>query len=364
MEIYNQFTYTKAGAITAMFERWLGERPFQAAAQEYLRSFAWKAATTGDFLDVVSRMTGRDVAPAWKLLLDTTGVPVISANLDCSSGQGRLLLKPLSESRLPLCFRAPGGTSCTEVAGTSEAKLPGKGCPTWVIPNAGGSGYYRVVPDAELLKSFRTQAIPQATEPEIAAVTRDTIALTNDGELRLHDALLLVPALARDKHPLAAERLKLWLQQVRLALPEQEQLELSLFLRHAVSSGASKTLLEAASGAGDASARTRAEKTALDPAADPEEILRQLIAAGSYEFVMAHYEELEKRLSPELLARLPRTASGLCSEDKAQDIERFFGSRAFRRELPAVLRTIRGCARLRQVQSPLEGVVPRGPEWN
>ncbi len=72
---FDDITYQKGDAVIRMFEHYLGEEPFRRGVQLYLNRYAWRTATTPEFLAAVSEGSGRDVAPAFGTFVDQTGVP-------------------------------------------------------------------------------------------------------------------------------------------------------------------------------------------------------------------------------------------------------------------------------------------------
>lgn len=163
---FDGITYLKGAAVLGMFENWLGEAPFRAGIRTHMERYANSVANVEDFMSSLAAGSKRpDVIPAFRSFIDQPGVPLITARLDCSAdgvvldvAQSRYLpVGSKGDSRrtwqVPLCVRygtADGtGKDCMLLTG-AKARLPLKAtsCPTFVMPNADGAGYYRFALDA------------------------------------------------------------------------------------------------------------------------------------------------------------------------------------------------------------------------
>ncbi len=172
---FDAITYGKGGGVLAMFERWLGPEPFQRGVRAYLTAHAYGSATADDFLGALSTAAARDVAAPFRTFLDQPGVPFIEASVTCDGAKGRLLLKqsrflPIGSKgdaaktwQVPVCARyGANGSSreaCTLLTGAT-GDLALDTCPDWVMPNAGGVGYYRFALAAADLKKLRDEGLP------------------------------------------------------------------------------------------------------------------------------------------------------------------------------------------------------------
>lgn len=160
-DIYNAFdgiTYRKGAAVLGMFERFVGEAAFQRGVRDYLRAHAHGTGDYRDFLAAVSENSGRDLAPAFETFLEQSGVPFIEMSQTCEGGTARMTLEqsrylPLGSEgdpdrtwQVPVCLRYGGDSQqrerCT-LLDTAEKEIALNFCPEWVVPNAGGAGYYR-----------------------------------------------------------------------------------------------------------------------------------------------------------------------------------------------------------------------------
>jgi len=206
---FDDITYLKGQSVVAMFEAWVGEEKFAKGVARYLGTHAWKNATSADFMAAISAEAGRDVAPAFSTFLDQSGVPLVTAKMDCSSGAARLTLaqdrylpagSPGDSPRrwqIPICARHPGGRTCTLVDGPSATiELPGK-CPPWAVPNAGGAGYYTVAYSGDELRRL-LQLGKALTLAERLTLIYDAGAMVRAGKLGIGEVLGEVTALMKD----------------------------------------------------------------------------------------------------------------------------------------------------------------------
>jgi alanyl aminopeptidase len=226
-DIQNAFdgiTYAKGAAVLTMLERWIGADRFQKGVQRHLSAHAWGNADAADFFASLSVEAGKDVAPVFSTFVDQSGVPLVTASLSCSRPILKLTQKrflPLgstgSEDRtwkIPVCVHYGVGAKtfrqCSLLTGpTAEIPLEGAtGCPEWLLPNDGASGYYVARIDAAGNPSAGSQPSPLAqlfddgakrlSVPERVGVLGDLSALASSGEIPLGDVLSLIPTVARD----------------------------------------------------------------------------------------------------------------------------------------------------------------------
>ena len=164
---FDGITYQKGGGVLEMFEAWLGEEAFRAGVRLFMERFAFKVADVNDFLQALADGANRpEVIKAFRSFLFQPGVPLVTADLDCTGEAPQVTLTqarylPLGSQadsqqtwQNPVClaFETDGGRDrfCTLVDMTQiAAPLPTEQCPAWVMPNADGSGYYRFALDAE-----------------------------------------------------------------------------------------------------------------------------------------------------------------------------------------------------------------------
>jgi len=212
---FDSITYDKGSALLNMFESYMGPERFREGIQRYLRKYAWKNATSAEFL---ASLAGEDasIAPAFSTFLDQPGLPLVTAALDCNRGGAQLNLSqqrflPIGSVgsadqtwQIPVCARYPsgqGGARQCALLSQKSAPLPlslSGGCPAWVEANAGAAGYYLVLFEGDLLSALLKNDARALTLPEKVALVGNIDFLTHNGKIPLGTALALEPTLAQD----------------------------------------------------------------------------------------------------------------------------------------------------------------------
>jgi aminopeptidase N len=206
-------TYDKGAAVIEMFEHWLGPEVFQRGIRRFMKERAWDVATTDHLLAALSAEAGRDVGPAFKSFLDQPGVPDV--RVSCKPGspptlalaQERFVPAGSAAQRgaswlVPVCVRwgrgEEKGRQCVLLdRAAMEAPLEGaRACPSWLLPNEAGAGYYRARSSIEELRALLGAHRDALTVAERAAVLDDVAARAGAGTLPFGDALSLLPPLA------------------------------------------------------------------------------------------------------------------------------------------------------------------------
>jgi alanyl aminopeptidase len=152
-----------------MFENYVGEKTFQKGMRAYIKAHRFGNATASDLVGSIA--TAADKGDAFKhafnSFLDQSGVPYVQTRLEQKDGKTVL---HLSQSRylplgskgdakrvwgVPVCVRygtaangkdgAPSSKVDCEMLDKASATmvLAGASQPTWIMPNANASGYYR-----------------------------------------------------------------------------------------------------------------------------------------------------------------------------------------------------------------------------
>jgi len=166
-DAFDGITYQKGGGVLAMLERYVGEEHFQAGIRLHMDRHQDGTATAEDFIASVAEGSDRtEIEAAFKSYIEQPGVPLVSASLNCAEGESPKLdvrqtrYAPLgssidtdaSEWQVPFCIAFDDGaerkSSCTLITEREQTiELDATSCPDSVMPNAGGSGYYRFALD-------------------------------------------------------------------------------------------------------------------------------------------------------------------------------------------------------------------------
>ena len=162
MTAFDGITYQKGAGVIAMFENYVGEKTFQKGMRAYIQKHKFGNAVTNDLVDSIATAADKGEAfkQAFHSFLDQSGVPYVQTKLVQKDGKTVL---ELSQSRylpvgskgdsqrvwgVPVCVRygtADGSKVSCEMLdkATGSMVLADASKPTWVMPNANASGYYR-----------------------------------------------------------------------------------------------------------------------------------------------------------------------------------------------------------------------------
>jgi cytosol alanyl aminopeptidase len=174
-DIYNRFVYDKGASVLLMLEGWLGEDKVRDGVRAYLNEHRFGNASTEDLEVALERASGVNPSLVMHSFLDTPGLPRVSIQVECAPA-ARLRIRQNGASAIPVCYRGAGvERTCTVLDGPSrDVDLPkASGCPAWIEPNAGGTGYYRTTWTGAQLSVLASQVLP---EKDLSAAERLTLA--------------------------------------------------------------------------------------------------------------------------------------------------------------------------------------------
>jgi len=208
---FDEITYLKGGSVIGMFEASVGPEKFRKGVQNYLRTHAYQNGRTEDFLAALTAASTPATGPAFRTFLDQPGIPEVTVSIHCTERSKPVVTvtqqrsQPLGSElegetwQIPVCLKfgtgAEVGQQCMIVKSkTSQVTLSAaRGCPEWVLPNAGARGYYRVNYPGDSLRRLLERGGDQLSVVERASVLGDALALTITGALPAAEALAVVP---------------------------------------------------------------------------------------------------------------------------------------------------------------------------
>ncbi|MFT6249762.1 MAG: alanyl aminopeptidase [Cognaticolwellia sp.] len=158
---FDPITYEKGGAVIQMLENYIGKDDFRKGVQYHMKKYAFGHADGTQFIESIemhSNKTG--IRAAFNSFLNQKGVPLISLDYQCSDhgntvsiAQSRYLpLGAQSQAQqswtLPVCLNLladdKGQEQCFLVEQAQQTfELESNFCPSAIMPNAQGKGYYR-----------------------------------------------------------------------------------------------------------------------------------------------------------------------------------------------------------------------------
>ncbi len=220
-ELFDAIAYEKGAAVLRMVEAWVGEEPFRAGVNAYIEGFKYGNARAEDFWGTLTKVTGKPVDKVMSGFVDRPGVPSVDAKVQCQTSRGSVAISQQAQSSgsptnttpeasgswtIPVCLKTSTQPSACTVVASAPATVRADSCPTWVMANAGGRGYYRVVYGAEMIRSL-ARAIDALAPTERIALLADEWALVHAGRHDVGTFLDLAEGFKNERTPDVLETL-------------------------------------------------------------------------------------------------------------------------------------------------------------
>jgi len=173
---FDTITYGKGGHVVAMIAAFMGDTKFRDGVRGYMAAHKYGNATTAEFFKAMADAAGDPrILPAMQSFTDQQGVPLVT--LERAGPQSwkvtqsrfvRYGMKgPDTTWGIPLCMRQGDVRQCTLMTDkTTTVTLKSMGP---IMPNAGGTGYYRFELPAKEWDAL-IAAVPSMTGSEALAV--------------------------------------------------------------------------------------------------------------------------------------------------------------------------------------------------
>ncbi|MFN3312590.1 MAG: M1 family aminopeptidase [Hyphomonas sp.] len=164
-DAFDAITYSKGGSVLNMFETYLGEDAFRGGIRVHIKRFVDGVADLDDFLQSMAEGAGDEaVIDSFRSFVLQPGIPMLDVTLSCpETGPAALEVvqsryAPLGSAidRKAMIWRIPfsariqgeGGEQVVQQMLTTEtSRIELDACPDYVMPNAGGTGYWRFALD-------------------------------------------------------------------------------------------------------------------------------------------------------------------------------------------------------------------------
>ncbi|MFN7055355.1 M1 family aminopeptidase [Hyphomonas sp.] len=166
-DAFDAITYSKGGSVLNMFETYLGEEAFRQGIRVHMKRFADGVADVDDFLQSLAEGSGDSaVVESFRTFILQPGIPVLQVSAACpDDGAATLEIRqsryaPLGSQidpdgttwRIPFSARistASGDQTIRQMLTAADSRIELDACPDYVMPNAGGTGYWRFALDAD-----------------------------------------------------------------------------------------------------------------------------------------------------------------------------------------------------------------------
>jgi aminopeptidase N len=213
-ELFDGIAYGKAASVLRMLEAYLGEQTFRAGVNAYIQKHQYANATEADFWDAQAKTSRKPVDQIMPTFVKQAGVPIIDVKSECAGASTTVTLEQRRYFydrekfqaandqlwKVPLCMKSSTGAEKCEVLAKKEATFTLPGCSTWVLANAGATGYYRVGYQADAVRALANDAESKLSPAERIALQADIWASVRVGREPVGDYLALAQGLGIDRN--------------------------------------------------------------------------------------------------------------------------------------------------------------------
>jgi aminopeptidase N len=213
-ELFDGIAYGKAASVLRMLEAYLGEQTFRAGVNAYIQQHQYANATAEDFWDAQAKTSKKPVDQIMPTFVTQAGVPIINLKSQCS---GKSTTVTLDQQRyysdrekfqspndqlwqVPMCLKSStGAQKCILLTKRQETfTLPD--CSTWVLGNAGATGYYRDGYQPDAVRALASDAESKLSAAERIALEADIWASVRVGREPVGDYLAFAQGLGSDRN--------------------------------------------------------------------------------------------------------------------------------------------------------------------
>jgi aminopeptidase N/puromycin-sensitive aminopeptidase len=215
LELFDGIAYGKAAAVLNMLEAYLGEETFRAGVNAYIERYQYANATADDFWGAQARTSKKPVDKIMPTFVSQAGVPTISVKSQCSGDSTSVTLdqrryfvdrakfqEPNDQLwKVPVCLKSSADSKqkC-ELLTKKEETFTLPGCSTWVMANAGATGYYRNSYDAGSVRALAAAAETKLSPGERISLQNDIWSSVGVGAEPVGDYLAYVRGLEADRN--------------------------------------------------------------------------------------------------------------------------------------------------------------------
>ena len=213
-ELFDGIAYGKAAAVLRMLESYLGEETFRAGVNAYIQKHQYANATADDFWSAQARTSKKPVDQIMPTFVKQAGVPIIDLKSQCSGNSTTATMDqhryfydrekfqaPNDELwQVPLCMKSSSGAQKCELLTKKQETFTLPGCSTWVLANAGATGYYRTGYEPNAVKALASDAESKLSPAERIVLESDIWASVSVGREPVGDYLAFARGLGSDRN--------------------------------------------------------------------------------------------------------------------------------------------------------------------
>ena len=202
--------YEKGRTVLRMTEEFIGPDAFQRGVRDYIERHKWGNAVAQDLFTALSQAADKNLEPILASFLDQPGYPLVKVDVNSNGlltvSQKRFLNAGVKADdevwTVPVRLKISDGKDVqTRVVllDKPSTSVEVNGQVAWVMPDAGGVGYYRWVVPAGMMMKLAEDPDQTMSPRERARYLGNVRALLNGGEITGDEYLALAAAFS--KHP-------------------------------------------------------------------------------------------------------------------------------------------------------------------
>src|ERR1022692_1730530 len=213
-ELFDGIAYGKAASVLRMLEAYLGEETFRAGVNAYLEQHQYANSTADNFWETQARTSKKPVDQIMPTFVKQAGVPIINVKSQCSGNSTAVTLDqrrfyndrekfqaPSDQLwQVPLCLKSSSGAQKCELLTKRQETFTLPGCSTWVLANAGATGYYRNGYQPDVVRALASDAETRLSPGERIALQADIWASVRVGSEPVGDYLAFAQGLGSDRN--------------------------------------------------------------------------------------------------------------------------------------------------------------------
>jgi aminopeptidase N len=216
-ELFDGIAYGKTAAVLRMLEAYIGPESFRQGVIAYIKQHSYGNATAEDFWNALAKAANKPVDHIMPTFVTQPGAPMVSLKAQCSGGSTKVTLLQqryfYDRSRfqsgsseiwqIPVCMKQAGHLEAPgkcELLTRKEDTLTLPGCTSWVLGNAGASGFYRTGYQSEAIRSLAKKVEGSLTPAERIRLLSDAWATVQVGRLQIGDYLALAQEFTSERN--------------------------------------------------------------------------------------------------------------------------------------------------------------------